>query len=78
MKDLYRTKNTRLEQTKNQGFDYRGKILSKVLSSHLFENPTNAEFLSYLEQSVTQNVEDIKMIKKIFCFSIHKKSNNIV
>lgn len=76
-KDLYRSTNTRLEKTKNKGYSYQGKILSKVLSSHLFENSQNATFLSYLENIVTQNVEDIKMIKKIFCFSLHKKSNDI-
>ncbi len=78
MKDLYRVRDTRLQDLKNQGYSYQGTILANVLSSHLFENPVNAGFLSQLENIVTKNVEDIKYIKKLYCFSLNKKSNDII
>jgi hypothetical protein len=77
MKDLYKSTFNRNTSLLNKGFDYKGKILSKTLSRRMFENPNIANFLSFVENIVTHNVESIKNIKKLFAYSISKHNNNL-
>jgi len=77
MKDLYKSTFNRNISLLNKGFDYKGKILSKTLSRRMFENQNIANFLSFVENIVTHNVESIKNIKKLFAYSISKHNNNL-
>lgn len=48
----------------NEGFDYKGQILKKTLSSQLFNvNSTLTNYLSYVESIIHEWVESVKQIK---------------
>lgn len=61
---IYRPIYKRREQRKNLGFDYKGQILKKTMSSQLFGvNSTLDYFLGQVEKLVHSWVEGVKQIK---------------
>jgi hypothetical protein len=61
---IYRPIYERKEKRLNVGFDYKGKILKRTLSSQLFNvNTTLSTFISNIEKVVYEWVESVKRIK---------------
>ncbi len=57
---IYRRREKRL----NTGFDYKGQILKKTLSSQMFDvNATLNSYIQYIETIVHEWVEAVKQIK---------------
>lgn len=64
MDSLYRVTNTRKDQRKNLGFDYRGKMFENLMSNQMFRlSPTFTVFLEMMEKAVYELYETIKNIK---------------
>lgn len=61
---IYRPVYERREDRKNLGFNYKGKILERSLSSQMFgANQTLDYFLEQVEKVVYEWVESVKQIK---------------
>jgi hypothetical protein len=61
---IYRPIYERREKRRNNGFDYRGQILKKTLSSHMFGlNPLLDYLLERVELIVNEWVDGVKQIK---------------
>lgn len=61
---IFRPIYDRHEQRLHLGFDYKGQILKRTLSSQMFEvNETLDTYLSKIESIVYEWVESVKQIK---------------
>lgn len=61
---IYRPIYERREKRLNVGFDYRGKILKRTLSSQLFNvNKVLSTFISKVDMVVYEWIESVKRIK---------------
>lgn len=61
---IFRPIYLRHEKRMHEGFDYRGKILKRTLSSQMFEvNSTLDTYLQQLDKVVYEWVEAVKQIK---------------
>jgi hypothetical protein len=61
---IFRPIYDRREQRLHLGFDYKGQILKRTLSSQMFEvNETLDTYLSKIESIVYEWVESVKQIK---------------
>jgi hypothetical protein len=61
---IYRPIYERRENRKNLGFNYKGQILKRTLSSQMFgANETLDYFLEQVEKVVYEWVESVKQIK---------------
>jgi len=56
----------------HQGFDYRGKILSKSLSNVFYLDPKRQVILDYMDEALTYMIDHIKQIKKSFNWTLPK------
>lgn len=75
---IYRPIYERRESRKNLGFDYKGQILKKTLSSRMFgANPTLDYFLEQTEKIVYEWVESVKQIKIYANPALDKYENKI-
>ena len=54
------------------GFDYRGNILKKTLSSVFYNEKKRAAILEFLDDILSTLVDQVKMIKKTYNFVIEK------
>ena len=58
--------------TRNLGFDYKGQILKRTVSKHLFTDPDRAEIFSYIENILYFLVENVKTIKTFYNYTVPK------
>lgn len=69
-----------LEQTedniKHVGFEYRDSIFEKTMSNVLFLEPKRASILKMFDKVWIKLVDEIKMIKKTFNFTLDKNYRN--
>jgi hypothetical protein len=75
---IYRPIYERREKRKNLGFDYKGNILKKSLSSQMFEaHPLLDYLLQQVEKVVYEWVEAVKQIKISTNPALDKYENKI-
>jgi len=78
MKDsLYDIANSRKEKINNIGFNYKGKILRKTLSSYIFMDPRRAAILDQFESWVYFLVEKVKLIRTFYNYTVPKDYTKI-
>jgi len=65
------------DEYKNLGYDYRGKILSKMTSPELWANPMQSSFYGRIEGLINFLIEQVKYIKKTFSIAHDKNSINL-
>ena len=54
----------RREKRLNLGFDYKGQILKRTMSSQMFDvNPTLDQFLADIDDVMYEHIEAVKQIK---------------
>lgn len=69
---LYKVSENRLNKLKNRGYDYKGKILKRTLSSYIYRDPKREEILDQFEKSLYFIVQQIKTIKTFFNYTVDK------
>lgn len=74
---LYDIANSRKEKINNLGFDYKGKILRKTVSSYLYMDPTRAAILDKFETWLYFLVEKVKVIKTYYNYTVPKNYKKI-
>jgi hypothetical protein len=75
---IYRPIYERKENRKNTGFDYKGQILKRTLSSQMFgAHPLLDYLLSQVEKIVYEWVEGVKQIKISANPALDKYENKI-
>lgn len=62
----------RKNDIKHVGFDYRGRILLKTLSGHMFDEVKRRNILAHIEKVLVFLVESVKEIKKTYSW-VHSK-----
>ena len=77
MDSLYEITNTRLTNLKNVGYDYKGKIFSKTMSSYLLKDPIRRDILTKLEDIVYFLVEKTKYIKNFINYTVDKNYKHL-
>lgn len=78
MESLYKKTYSRLDNTRNTGFDYEGKIFRKTMSPLIFADPVRASILDEYEKIIFFLVEKVKMIKTFYNYTVsrdYKKLN---
>ena len=75
--DNYKLLHRRKTKLRNLGYDYRGRIMSRSLSSIIYLNENVEEFLSYIEKVMTHLVYSVKSIKKRINFLVDKDEDYI-
>jgi hypothetical protein len=71
--DVYKNRKISL---KNNGYDYRGRILLRTTSNVLWGNPMLTEFGTYLEKILNHWIYCVKAIKKAKNPFVHKDDDN--
>jgi hypothetical protein len=66
------TENSR-NDIKNKGFDYKGKIFEKTMSSFIFREEKRTNILAKLEEVFYEVIQQVKQIK--IHFDYRKKKN---
>lgn len=75
---IYRAAFERNEKRLHTGFDYKGKIMKKTLSSQMFQvNETLDTFISNLDEVYYELVEAVKQIKIFANPALDKYENKI-
>lgn len=74
---LYNITYSRKEQINNIGFDYKGKIFRKTLSSYMFMDPTRTAILNKFETWVYFLVEKVKSIRTYYNYTVPKDYTKI-
>lgn len=74
---LYDTANSRIEKINNIGFNYKGKIFRKTLSSYIFMDPKRAVILDQFESWVYFLVEKVKLIRTYYNYTVPKDYTKI-
>ncbi len=74
---FYSTLKHRNDQLRNQGYDYRGRILLDNSHSFLFKNKIMTEFGTYLEEIINHWIYSVKSIKKKIDFLQPKDSDSL-
>jgi hypothetical protein len=75
---IYRSTYERREKRTNLGFNYKGQILKRTLSSQLFEvNETLTTYISNIEKIVYEWVEAVKRIKTYVNPAVDKYENKL-
>lgn len=69
---LYTIANTRLTKLKNIGYDYSGNIFRKSMSPYLFADPTRSDILTEFEKIFQFMVEQVKLIKTFYNYTVPK------
>lgn len=68
----------RRENRLHTGYDYKGKILKKTMSSQMFGvNPTLDQFLADIDDVVYEHIEAVKQIKVWANPALDKYENKI-
>ncbi len=62
---------------KNLGFDYKGNLFKKSVSSLFYTDERKIGILNEFEKMMYELVEQVKTIKKFRNFAIKKDSHNI-
>lgn len=75
--DNYKALHRRKTKLKNLGYDYRGKIMQRSLSSIIYLNENVEGFLKYIEDVMTHLVYSVKSIKKRVNFLVDKDEDYI-
>lgn len=74
---LYDIANSRKEKINNLGFNYKGKILKKTLSSYIYMDPTRAGIMDQFENLFYFLVEKVKTIKTFYNYTVPKDYKKI-
>ena len=77
MESLYKFSKTRLNQLKNTGYNYQGKIFEKSMSPLLFADPTRKDILNEYEKLIFFLVEKVKLIKTFYNYTVDKDYKNL-
>jgi hypothetical protein len=72
MESLYKKTKTRLDQLKNTGYNYQGKIFEKSLSPLMFADSTRKGILDEYEKLIYFLVEKVKLIKTFYNYTVDK------
>ena len=75
--DNYKALLRRKTRLRNLGYDYRGKIMSRSLSSIIYLNENVEGFLKYIEDIMTHLIYSVKHIKKKVNFLVDKNEDYI-
>jgi len=59
------------------GFDYRGKLYEKSVSSLILADPKRKSIIQKMDDMVTYLVESVKNIKKTYNYAVGRKSRDI-
>lgn len=59
------------------GFDYRGKLLEKSISSFFFGEEKRTKIIKKFETLLVYLVDSVKNIRKTFVYSVERNSRNI-
>lgn len=77
MESLYKIAQNRKTSLKNTGFDYKGQIFKRSMSSYLFNDPKRAEILNKLEELVYFLIEEVKTIKTFYNYTVDKDDKSL-
>lgn len=69
---LYNKTYTRLNNTKNTGFDYEGKIFERTMSPLLLAEPKRKSILQEFEKNIFFLIEKVKYIKTFYNYTVDK------
>ena len=67
--------NHRNDKLLHTGFDYENKLLSKIMSSVMFGNPTTNTFLTKLQKNVIYMIESNLIIRNLYNYTVSKYYN---
>lgn len=76
-KSLYDIANNRLNELKNTGFDYEGKIFDRTLSPYIMSETQRREILSSYEKLIYFLVEKVKSIKTFYNYTVPRDYKHI-
>lgn len=63
---------------KNTGYDYSNTLITKMLSSYMFKNPTLSTFLqTYLNPIIVSYINNVKYLRIFYNYAVHKNYQNI-
>jgi len=65
----------RNDNLKNTGFDYENKLLRRVLSSQMFNNPNTSQFLTYLQNMLVWMIESTLVVRNFWNYTVDKYYN---
>lgn len=72
MESLYKKTHSRLDNIKNTGYDYEGKILRKSLSSYIYLDDKRGNILDEMEKILFFLIEKVKTIKTFYNYTVDK------
>lgn len=75
---LYKLRNTRLNQLRNRGFDYRGRIFLRNTDPNLYKNVKLNNFVVRLEAMVQNWFDTTKKIKLFRNYNFEKDDIDII
>ncbi len=58
------------------GYNYHGNIFSKTMSNVIFNDPKRTGILAKMEEVVFQLIENVKVIKLQYGYTMNKKYRN--
>jgi hypothetical protein len=67
----------RVKEGQQLGFDYRGKLYEKSVSSLILADPKRKSIVQKMDDLVTYLVESVKNIKKTYNYAVGRKSRDI-
>jgi len=67
----------RVKEGQQLGFDYRGKLYEKSVSSLVMADPKRKSIIQKMDELVTYLVESVKNIKKTYNYAVGRKSRDI-
>jgi hypothetical protein len=74
---LYDAANSRREKLNGLGYNYKGNIFRRTLSSYIFVNSTRASILEKFETLVYFLLENVKTIKTYYNYTVPKNYRKI-
>jgi hypothetical protein len=77
IESLYNKVDTRLDNLKNTGYKYKGKIFEKSMSPYLFNDPKRRDILNKFETIIYFLIEKTKYIKTFFNYTVDKNYKHL-
>jgi hypothetical protein len=74
---LYDAANSRREKLNGLGYNYKGNIFRRTISSYIFVNSTRASILEKFETLVYFLLENVKTIKTYYNYTVPKNYRKI-
>ena len=69
---LYKFATNRLTSLKNTGFNYEGRIFEKSLSPYIMTEKNRREILTEFEKILYFTIEQVKLIKTFYNYTVDK------